>query len=159
MPSASDAHRTLSENLACEVAGLTPQKRRAWLKRGVLLDKDASNGLTELQVIELAVVMEFHAALGATDAEVVWRESRDTVRANVFVDRLDLVVDAARREPTFARSDAEVAAAVSTGRLVRVVRLGELISKTRQAFQRLSRPSPDADSKVEVASPRANRNT
>jgi hypothetical protein len=158
MPRSSDAIRTLSENLGCEVAGLTPQKRRAWLKRGVLLDTDISQGLTELQVIELAVVMELHALLGAGDAEVIWRESREMIRESVFVERLDLVIDAARRESTFAVSDEEVAAAVSTGRLVRVVPLAELIGKTRDAFRRLCPPSSDADADVGGVLRRARRN-
>lgn len=157
MPRSSDAPRTLSESLGCEVAGLTPQKRRAWLKRGVLLDKDISQGLTELQVIELAVVMELHAVLGANDAKVIWRESRATIRESVFVERLDLVIDAARRETTFVRTNEEVAAAASTGRLVRVVPLAELIGKTREAFRRLCPPSPDAEGDAGQVQPRASR--
>lgn len=157
MPRSSDTIRTLSENLGCEVAGLTPQKRRAWLKRGVLLDKDISQGLTELQVVELAVVTELHNVLGASDAEVIWRDSRETIRQNVFVERLDLVIDVTRRESTFARSDQEVAAAVSTSRLVRVVPLAEPIRKTREAFRRLCPPSPDADGDVGEVQPRARR--
>jgi hypothetical protein len=141
MPRLTDGTRRLSEKSACEIAGITPPKRRAWIGRGVLPKVDAKSGLTELQVVELALVELLHRMLGASDAHVVWREIGESVREAVFEDRLDLVVDAGWRSSTLVRTDAELVAAVSSGRSVRVIQLAPLIKETREAFRRIAATS------------------
>jgi hypothetical protein len=138
MPRLADGARRLSESLGCEVAGVTPPKRRAWIKRGVLPQSDAKMGLTELQVVELAVLEQLHALLGPGDAAVVWREAGEAIKDAIFADRLDLVVDSAWRQCRLVSSDAELAEAVATGREVRAIPLAPLVKKTRDAVRRLA---------------------
>lgn len=137
MPHVTDGPRRLSESLGCEVAGVTPPRRRAWIRRGVLPRANAKAGLTELQVVELAVLELLHGFLGPGDAAVVWRETSEAVKDAIFSDRLDLIVDSAWRHCRLVSSDGELADAVTTGREVRVLRLAPLISNTRDAFRRL----------------------
>lgn len=138
MPRVADSGRRLSEKLGCEIAGFAPPKRRAWIERGVLPKADAKVGLTELQVVELALVNLLHILLGPADAHVVWNEVADPVKEAVFAERLDLVVDCAWRSSTLVRTDAELAAAVSSGRPVKVIQLAPLIKETKEAFRRVA---------------------
>jgi hypothetical protein len=147
MPRQPDGTHRVSERLGCDVAGVTPPKRRAWINRGVLPQVDVAAGLNELQVIELALVALLHDVLGPADALVVWREVGDLVRDVIFSERLDLVVDAAWRECRLARSDAELSRAVTGGRLVRVISLAPVIKTTRGAFRRVARPTGAAQAR------------
>jgi hypothetical protein len=157
MPRVADSARRLSESLGCEVAGVTPPKRRAWIKRGVLPEADAKAGLSELQVIELAVLELLHALLGPGDAGVVWRESGGAIKDAIFADRIDLVVDSAWRQCRLVSSDADLAEAVVSGRQLRVIPLAPLIKQTRDAFRRVAATSDRPASRRKRASSRGTR--
>lgn len=139
VPEAHDGTRQrLSEKVSCEIAGVTPPKRRAWLKSGVPLDNDVDSGLTELQVVELAIVQRLHQLLGPGDARVVWGEVRTTIGECLMLERLELVVDAARREPILVSSSDALVRVAATGRLIRVIPLAPLIKETVEAFRRMT---------------------
>lgn len=157
MPRVADGGRRLSESVGCEVAGLTPPKRRAWIKRGVLAKADAKAGLTELQVIELAVLELLHGVLSPGDAAVVWRDAGDVIKEAIFADRLDLVIDTAWRQCRLVSSDAELAEAVATGRQLRVIRLAPLIRQTREAFRRVAAAADSPTSRQQRATARGSR--
>jgi hypothetical protein len=130
--------RRLSESVGCEIAGVTPAKRRAWIKRGVLTHADAKAGLSELQIVELALVNLFHGLLGPGDAAVVWREAGEAIKDAILVERIDLVVDTAWRQCHLVSSDAALAEIVASGRQIRVIPLAPLVKQTREAFRRLA---------------------
>jgi hypothetical protein len=137
MPTAPDAS-TLAENLACHIAGLTPQKRRDWVKKGLLDQVSTSARLTELQVVQLALVRELHDVLGARDAGVVWIELRKQLEARLPVGRLDVVVDLGYREVTLVSVQEDLVQAVRTGRAICVIPIDDLITRVREAFRRLA---------------------
>src|ERR1044072_6239588 len=98
MAEPSDRQRTISESLACEIAGLSPQKRRQWVDRGMLDQPARDARLTELQVIELAVLRELHDVLRSRDAPIIWGELRESIRGQLLQRTLDVVVDTGYRE-------------------------------------------------------------
>jgi hypothetical protein len=137
-----DARPRLSESLACGIGCLTPQKRRAWVKRGVLPDWDAKGGFTELQVIQITVVRVLHDALGPHGAKVAWSEIEKDLLQGILQPRLDLVIDVDRLRCHLVRSDQELALAVRTTVCLRVIPLAEEIAEARLAFQRHWRALP-----------------
>lgn len=139
----------LPENVACDIAGITPSKRKDWVKRGLVVQPRTKAKLTEMQVVQLAVVEALHESLGPRDAGVVWKELQQLLSDRIPVGALDVVVDLGYREVTLATDHAALAEAVRTGRAVCVVPLRQLVDRVREAFRRVaSAPSGPADDTV-----------
>ena len=99
---------------------------------------DARMGFSQSQVIELTVVAHLHDVFGPSDAKVIWREAREGVESRSTNTRVDMVIDTAHRQVTLVRTDRELANAVRSTRLVRVLPLAELIRNAVAAFHRLT---------------------
>jgi hypothetical protein len=137
MPGRSDG-TVIAENLACEIAGLSPSQRRHWVKRGLLDQPLTEAKLSELQVVELALVRELHELLGPRDGGIVWQELQKALASRIPVGNLDLVVDLGYREVTLVGEVAALADAVRTSRPVRVIPIGPLVTRVRGAFGRVA---------------------
>lgn len=137
-----DRPRTISESLACEIAGLSPPKRRQWVERGTLDQPARDVQLTELQVVELAVLRELHDIFGPRDAAVLWAELHEPLRDHLLQPTIDVVVDTGYREVALATSDTELARHARSGRPIRVLSIGPLVQHCRDAFRRMSASRP-----------------
>jgi hypothetical protein len=137
MPQRSDAP-LIAENLACEIAGLTPSKRRDWVKKGLLDQPTSKSKLSELQVVHLALVRELNHLLGPRDGGIVWLELKKLLAGRVPAGDLDLVVDLGYREVTLVHDRDAIGDAVRTTRPIRVIPLGPLITRVREAFRRVA---------------------
>jgi hypothetical protein len=142
MSQRSDRPRTISESLACEIAGLSPPKRRQWVERGTLDQPARDVQLTELQVVELAVLRELHDVFGPRDAAALWGELHEPLREHLLQPTIDIVVDTGYREVALATSDTALARHVRTGRPIRVLSVGALVQRCRDAFRRMSADAP-----------------
>jgi hypothetical protein len=138
MPRQSDGKPTLGVTVACEIAGLAPSKRRDWVEKGVLDQPLTAAKLSELQVVELALLRELHDDLGPKDAAVVWSASRDLLLGGLLAPHLDLVVDLGYREAVVVTDASALADAVRTGRPVKVLPLAALTRRVRDAFRRMT---------------------
>jgi hypothetical protein len=137
MPRRSDAS-VIAENLGCEIAGLTPAKRRDWVKKGLLDQPTSRSKLSELQVVHLALVRELNNLLGPRDGGIVWLELKKLLTDRVPAGDLDLVVDLGYREVTLVSDRDAIGDAVRTTRPIRVIPLGPLITRVREAFRRVA---------------------
>jgi hypothetical protein len=137
MPSRVDA-TVIPENLACEIAGLAPSKRRDWVKKGLLDQPTTKAKLSELQVVQLALVRELHDVLGSRDGGVIWLEVQRQLASRVPVGHLDVVVDLGYREVALVSEADGLSPAVRTTRAVRVIPMEDLISRVREAFRRVA---------------------
>jgi hypothetical protein len=129
---------SLNESVACEVAGITPAKRKDWVKRGLVEQPATGARLGELQVLELALVQELHHLLGPSNGSVAWRQLQELLNTRLPAGQLDLVFDHRFRKVTLAACPSQVADAVRTKRPMSVIPLAELIGNVREAFRRLA---------------------
>jgi len=141
VPTAPDITE-ISENLACEIAGLTPQKRRDWVKKGLLEQPTTNAKLSELQVVQLALLRELHDVLGSRDAGLAWSELRKQLSGRLPVGELDVVVDLGYREVTLVADPAALPATVRTKRPICVIPVEELLTRVRAAFRRVTSAGP-----------------
>ncbi|HZT94772.1 MAG TPA: hypothetical protein VE985_09870 [Gaiellaceae bacterium] len=137
MPLESD-EPLIPENLACEIAGLAPSKRRDWVKRGLLNQPTRRAKLSELQVVHLAIARELHDLLGPRDGGIVWLELQPLLAPQLPFAHFDMVVDLGYREVTVVTDPNEIPALVRSGRPVRVISFDELVSRVSGAFKRVA---------------------
>jgi hypothetical protein len=137
MPTPPDG-ASLGVTVACEIAGLAPSKRQDWVKKGVLDQPLKAVQLSELQVVELALLRELHDHLGPKDAAAVWREARVPLIDALADSQLDLVVDLGYREAVVVTGAVALAEAVRTGRALKVLLLAEVAHRVQEAFRRMT---------------------
>lgn len=137
MPNQSDVS-LIPENLACEIAGLAPSKRRDWVKKGLLDQPTTKAKLSELQVVHLALVRELHDQLGPRDGGIVWLELQQLITERLPVGHFDIVVDLGYREVRIVTDANEIPRLVRTGRALRVIPLADLVGRVREAYRRVA---------------------
>lgn len=131
----TDNTRRLSEAKLCEVVGVSQQYRQS-LSRRNLLERTGRVGCTRTDAIELAAIERLSHHLSPNEVVVAWRQLRQLLRETLPGRRLDVVFDRALGTTTVVRSDAEVRAAVISGRAVNVVELGPRLQEVIDAFNR-----------------------
>src|SRR4051794_12218962 len=107
---------SLNEALACDVAGIAPAKRKDWINRGLVDQPLTGAQLSELQVVELALVQELHHELGPRDGGVAWMQLRVLLKDRLPTGELDLVFDNRFRKVALVSSPDDLSAAVRTKR-------------------------------------------
>jgi hypothetical protein len=131
----TDSTRRLSEAKLCEIVGVSQQYRQS-LGRRKLLERAGRDGCTRTDAIELAAIERLSHHLSPNEVVVAWRQLGQQLREALPGGRLDIVFDRALGTATIVRSDAELRAAVITGRAVSVVELGPRLQEVVDAFNR-----------------------
>lgn len=131
----TDSTRRLSEAKLCEIVGVSQQYRQS-LGRRKLLERTRRDGCTRTDAIELAAIERLSHHLSPHEVAVAWRQLRQLLREALPGRRLDVVFDRALGTATVVRSDAELRAAVMSGRAINVVELGPRLQEVIDAFNR-----------------------
>jgi hypothetical protein len=121
--------------LACELTGVSRQLRTTWIERRLVLG-ETKGMCRRAEVLDLACVQELVKLLGFDDARLAWPQVADAIRLDP-TGRLHVVIDLEFKHTVAARTDAQIGAACSHGRLVRVVRLDQRIADVASAYERL----------------------
>lgn len=125
----------LSEKKICEIAGITPQQRRALVQRGLLARTPAEGGSLR-DCLHLAALTGLMATLKPQEVAVAWPQLQAALTDTVPLDRLDIVFDPARGALSIARNSDELRDLAVAGGTVRVIPLGERLSEIADAFRR-----------------------
>jgi hypothetical protein len=133
--SSTDSTGRISEAKLCEIVGVSQQYRQS-LARRKLLERKSRDGCTRTDAIELAAIHRLSHHLSPNEVAVAWRQLRELLRETLPGRRLDVVFDRALGTTTVVRSDAELRAAVISGRAVNVVELGPRLQEVIDAFNR-----------------------
>jgi hypothetical protein len=131
----ADSTRRLSEAKLCEIVGVSQQYRQS-LARRKLVDRAGRSGCTRTDAIELAALERLSHHLSPNEVVVAWRQLRQQLRETLPGGQLDVVFDRALGTATTVRSDAELRAAVVSGRAVIAVELSPRLQEVLDAFNR-----------------------
>jgi hypothetical protein len=133
----------LSESKICEIVGVSQQQRQSLVKRG-LLQAAPQGGCRLVDALELASVSVLSSKLSASAAALAWKQLQPELRRGIAGPRLELVVDLELGSAAVARTDAELATAVLSGRPVKVIELGSRLQEIGDAYRRWIEVSPHA---------------
>lgn len=125
----------LSEAKICEIVGVSQQQRQQLVARDLLRAAPAE-GCSLRDALELAACVLLSEVLELRAARLAWKQLQPELATAVPGKRLDAVFDARLGSLSLARSDAELAALVRTGRPVHVVELGLRLQHVGDAFRR-----------------------
>ena len=131
----TDGTRRIFEAKLCEIVGVSQQYRQS-LGRRQLVRRASRGGCTRTDVIELAAIERLAHHLSPNEVSVAWAQLREQLRGTLPGGQLDVVFDRALGTATIARTDAELRAAVISGRAMLVVELGLRLQEVLDAFNR-----------------------
>ena len=135
MASRTDSTRLLSEAKICEIVGVSQQYRQSLIKRK-LIAAASHRGCSRTDAVELAAIEHLSHRLTPAEVTVAWRQLGSQLRDTVPRGRIDVVFDRSLGTATLVRSDAELRAAVTSGRAVNVLELGPRLEEVLEAFTR-----------------------
>jgi hypothetical protein len=127
---------------ACDIVGVGRRHFYDWVKRG-LIDVDGSL-LSERDVVELTVLRELTACLGASEGRQAFRHVREEARATVPPGAFEVLWDVRGHEATLIRLDSELTKAI------RDLRCGDrfqLVRPKREVDRTLGRIAADREDK------------
>jgi hypothetical protein len=131
----------LSELRLCEVVGTSQQQRQHLVGRG-LLRPAPDAGCNVRDAIELSALLQLQQELETRAAALAWSQLQPKLASIIPGARLDVVFDLRLGVLTIARSDAELAAAVTTGRPSQVIELGSRLQEVSDGFRRWAKAAP-----------------
>lgn len=131
----TDGTKRLSEAKLCEIVGVSQQYRQSLCRRE-LIQPAGRGGCARTDAIELAAIERLTHHLSPNEVGVAWGQLRGQLRKTLPGGQLDVVFDRALGTATIARTDADLRAAVISGRAVLVVELGPRLQEVLDAFNR-----------------------
>jgi hypothetical protein len=131
----------LSESKVCEIVGVSQQQRQALVKRG-LLQAAPPGGCGLIDALELAAIDVLGSTLSASAVALAWKQLQPELREGIAGPRLELVFDLELGSAAVVRTDAELAAAVLSGRAVKAVELGPRLQEVGDAYRRWIEVAP-----------------
>jgi hypothetical protein len=125
----------LSASKVCEIVGVSLQQRQALIRRK-LLASEPRRGCSIVDTLQLAAVTSLADRLSPSAVAVAWPAVRESLGGAVPGRRFDVVFHMQLGEVVVARDDESLRAAVSHGRPVQVIALGERLQEVGDAFRR-----------------------
>jgi hypothetical protein len=126
----------LSEGQICQLAGVSHQKRKTWVKRK-LLREPPDEGCHRSDARSLAQLRLLFDTLGPTDGAAAWQQVGAEVEADETGGVLDILFDIELKQATVVRERDLVGELLTHGRPVCLVALAARRAEIDAAFDRL----------------------
>jgi hypothetical protein len=137
MATRADNTQILEETVLCEITDIKRSRRQAWARDDLLRKASDGGKYGERDAIEAAALAQLVRILGYEDAVIAWRSVKQKVVAMQAGAQVDVVYDMTTKEAAVASEDVQVAAFARRGNPMRLVQLGDVITKVRAAFARV----------------------
>jgi hypothetical protein len=128
--------KSLTEAQICDLTGVSHQRRKTWVSRGLLRDTPRG-GCQRVDALALAEVRLLIDALGSTDGAAAWQQVGSELQACAPPGGVYLLFDTELKLATVLRETSAVGGLIAHGRPVRLVALTERREEIDAAFNRL----------------------
>ena len=125
-------------SLLARLADVEPKTYRNWQAEGLVNGPRSAEG-TELDVVEACALALVLSKLGDSDGRIAWKEVGAVIVATIPIDAFRLVWNIRYYSAVICHDDIEVIHAVEDGESVRVISLGNEVSRALEAFRRRSK--------------------